>query len=71
MLPMEWVQVLSTFGFPAFFAVLLFVTYRSMVEQIIEVVRANTQAVQQFCQRMEALERVVQRNNEGNYVERR
>lgn len=67
-LPVEWIQILSTFGFPAFFAVLLFVTYRSMVDQIIEVVRANTQAIQQFCQRMEALERMIAR--EARDVER-
>ena len=66
---MEWIQILSTFGFPAFFAVLLFVTYRSMVDQIIEVVRANTQAIKQFFQRMEALERMIAR--EARDVERR
>lgn len=59
--PEYWVQILSSFGFPAFFAVLLFATYRSMVEQIIEVVRGNTKVMQEFCQRISELERTLER----------
>ena len=61
---MEWVQVASTFGFPAFMAVLLFVTYKELVRQVIEVVRANTEANKALaeshlalCHRIEAFER--------------
>ena len=67
---MEWVQVASTFGFPAFFAILLFVTYKEMVRQVIEVVKANTQALQMqaetnraLCGEVTELQREVQRRN--------
>ena len=71
---MEWIQIASTFGFPAFMAVLLFVTYKEMVRQVIEVVKANTQALQMqaetnraLCTEMNELQREVQaqrRNHE-------
>lgn len=61
---MEWVQVASTFGFPAFMAVLLFVTYKELVRQVVEVVKANTDANKMLaeshralCHRIEAVER--------------
>ena len=52
---MEWVQIASTFGFPAFMAVLMFVTYKEMVRQVIEVVKANTQALQMQSETFRAL----------------
>ena len=71
---MEWVQIASTFGFPAFMAVLLFVTYKEMVRQVIEVVKANTQALQMqgetfraLCAEVSELQREIQdqrRNHE-------
>jgi len=64
---MEWIQVASTFGFPAFFAILLFVTYKEMVRQVIEVVKANTEALQMqaqanraVCDRLTDLEHEIQ-----------
>lgn len=68
---MEWIQIASTFGFPAFFSVLLFVAYKAIVVQVIEVVKANTQAMQMFCQRIEAVERALARGEGGGYVDRR
>jgi hypothetical protein len=38
---------------------------------VIEVVKANTQAMQMFCQRMEAVERALARGEGGGYVDRR
>ena len=67
---MEWVQVASTFGFPAFMAVLLFVTYKELVRQVVEVVKANTESARALadshralCHRMEAMERLVGRRS--------
>ena len=57
---MEWMQVVSQFGFPALFAVLLLVTYKELVakvlekyermsEKIAEVVKTNTEALKDSC----------------------
>ena len=57
---MEWIQIASTFGFPALFAVILFVTYREQVsresekserwfDKISEVVKTNTEALRDTC----------------------
>jgi uncharacterized protein YigA (DUF484 family) len=65
---MEWIQIASTFGFPALFSVILFVTYKELVRQVIEVVKTNTEALRDNCnansqliQRLDALERLIQR----------
>lgn len=64
---MEWVQIASTFGFPALFAVILFATYKELVRQVLEVVRSNTEALRDTChsnarleKQINALERVIQ-----------
>lgn len=64
---MDWVQIASTFGFPALFSIILFVTYRDLVRQVIEVVNTNTQALRDSCNaseqmgaRLSALERLIQ-----------
>lgn len=60
---MEWVDVLSAFGFPAFMVVFLFVAYKELVKQLVEVVKANTESARALveshrtlCDRVRALE---------------
>lgn len=64
----DLVQVIASYGFPAFFAVVLFITYKEMVNKVIEVVEANTRVVQNvgnvmadFATRIDRLEQTVAR----------
>ncbi len=69
---MEWVDILSVFGFPAFMVVFVFVAYKELVKQLVEVVRANTESARALaeshrvlCDRVQALEGVVARTVDG------
>lgn len=60
---MDWAQIASTFGFPAFMVVFLFVAYKELVKQLVEVVKANTDASaalveshRALCERVNSLE---------------
>jgi len=44
----EWISGLSTFGFGAVMAVLIFVAYERLVREVVSVVQSNTKAMQEL-----------------------
>ncbi|MCD6291383.1 MAG: hypothetical protein J7M34_12835 [Anaerolineae bacterium] len=64
----ELMQSAATFGFGALMAVLIFVAYERLVREVMEVVRANTKAMEELStlihnlsDRVSALERAMDR----------
>lgn len=51
------IQSVAPFGFGAIMAVWIFLSYTRLVKEVVDVVRANTAAIQALSDRIAALER--------------